>query len=258
MTDSNEKLSNPEGWTDDMRPLPEVLVKTPVFGVDDTSGQPVVTPAEETVDEGAEYWRKKFEEANTQNEKDAPYKTILNRLKEDGDLVSVLEQHISGEMVELQQTKTIFDGDEEDEYGNPIKPDEQNQPNAKSGEPTAGDVETIRKQARMEAQAEMELKQFVTNLMTVGGVPDHVADKFVHTIHNPTGFNVADLYAAFMNKETRESAVVVSENKREEKQTPMGVPVTSAGGATDKPTGDRFKETPDSDGQNFVTNPNVL
>lgn len=260
MNENVQSNSNrPEGWTEDMRPLADPLTKTPVLEVIDTSGQPVVTsPEKQQVDEGAEYWQKKFEEVKAQNEKDAPYKQIMEHLKTNGDLVNVLEKHIAGEFVEARQAQqTIFDGEEEDEYGNPI-PKESQTESTQDAKPAEETTEQARERGRMEAAAEIQLKTFLDNLMSVGGVPSHVTDKFVETINNPSGFNIADLYAAFENKETREKQISESQPITEDKKTPMGVPVSSAGGSTDKPTGDKFLETPDSDGQNYSSNPNVI
>lgn len=259
MIGKNEnKPSHPDGWTDDMRPLGDPTVKPPVLEVIDSnaeqnSNQPEVTVEEKDVRD-ARYWHEQFLRTKSDNEVYAPYKSILEHLKSNVDLVDVLEKHISGEFVEARQANRF--GDDEDDGLSEFSTDTTDTSETQVVKPTEEQLANAREIGKQNAQAEMELKQFLQNLMSTG-VPEHLTDKFVHTISNPTGFNVADLYAAFENKENRESQIQET-TKPKDKEIPMGSPITSAGGSTDKPTGDKFLETPDSDGQNFVSNPNMI
>lgn len=253
MNDKEENSQLPEGWHPDMKPMPQQLAEVPVLTVDDSSGEPVVEKVEQ-VDEGAEYWRKKFEEVKLQNENNAPFVGILDHLKTNPNLVDVLEKHVAGEFVEARK-QTIFDGGEEDAYGNPIEAeDPEDKPELTTEQ--RGDIEKrARAEGEMAAKAKIELRQFLSNLMQTG-VPDHLADKFVNTLNNPTGFNLADLYAAFENKEARDGENAEGSAPKGKGQTPMGVPVSTAGGSTDKPTGDAYLETQEGDGSNYRSNPN--
>jgi len=261
LSDKNEQTNNrPEGWTENMRPLAAQAEKPPVLGLNEDPSQPVVKSEEQAIEEeGREYWRKKFEEVQARNEANAPFANIMEALKTNGDLVDVLEKHMRGEFVETRaqaNAQTIFDGDEEDDYGNPI-PKNSPQEETQQAKPAEETSEQARQRGKMEAAAEIELKTFLDNLINIGGVPDHIADKFVNTISNPSGFMIADLYAAFENKEAREKAQT-PQPATEEGGTPRGAPVASAGGSTDKPTGDKYQETPDNEDANYVANPNIM
>lgn len=252
MLEQNNQV--PEGWHPDMKPMPNDGANlAPIEVIDGTEGVTVTSEEQTKEEEGREYWRKKFEDANAQNRDYAPYRNILENLKTNGDLVDVLQQHINGE-VAVARRGTLVNPEEEDEYGNVIEPNEQGA-ETQNVQPTEEQLTQARQAGARDAAAQAELKQFMDNLLSTG-VPDHIADKFVETISNPSGFNVADLYAAFMNKETRDKEAT-PERPVTEKTIPKGVPVSSAGGSTDKPTGDRFKET-ESDGHNFVSNPNMM
>jgi len=245
-----------------MRPLAEPLQKLPVLEVIDSnaeqnSGQPEVNVNTEQEERDALYWHEQFKAAQAQNDSYAPYRSILEHLKTSGDLVSVLEQHIKGEIVDPPaHAGTIFD-ESEDEYGNPVPQKAKQEGTRNVVTPTEETPEQAEQRGRMNALAEVDLKQFLGNLAETG-VPEHLQHKFVNTISNPTGFNIADLYAAFENKEVREASDQQNTPVAKQDNMPLGAPVTSAGGATDKPTGDKFKEAPESDGQNFVVNPNTL
>jgi hypothetical protein len=251
--DANNLPTEQEEWIDDMKPL-ESRESTPTLEIDlDQQKVEVVDKKAQVEEEGARYWKTKFEEAKAINDRLGQYDNIIGHLEQSPDLVDILQKHIAGEVVD-QTGGMFFDDDDDgyDEFGEPKQPEATKEPVAPQEDPE----QLLRKRIEAEERAKVEMEAFMRNLLETG-VPDHVVDEFSQFIANPNGMTIADVYAAYNNLKSRakpEETQAPKEDKDDSK--PSAPPIASMSGSTDRPESDLYKPT--MDGHNYIPDANAL
>lgn len=202
-----------------------------------------VKPKAQTVnDEASDYWRRKYEKAQSEANHVSQYQNVITALEGDPDLVNVLEQHISGEIVSSRN-----EIDEDDPWGENLT---AAKPTPKPVQPDNG-LDTREHDAEV-AKMQIEIQTFLGGLMD-NGVPDHTTDEFLEFLKNPSGVTVQDLWQAYSGKKEREGKPVQNAKKDKPKGSPS---VNDMGGTTDRPEANQY--TSHEGGQNYVPGANDI
>jgi len=249
MTEENKELAVDEnGFTEEMTALDSR--QGDIKELDLESGE--VTTAdpdnENKPDEGAEYWKNKYNRAAADHNDLAQYEALIDELKSRPDVVKVLEEKLSREVAGVEDT----------DYSSPDypwgAPDEGDAP--KKQAPSPDDLRTQVANERAIQKAQEDVQAFVGTLGDIG-VPDHTVDEFLEFLKNPSGTTVQDLWAAYESQSKRvKGENDLPENGRKKKGAKGSPSITDMGGTTDRPNANQY--TSHEGGHNYVPDANDL
>lgn len=243
----NESNENQNQWTEDMTPLGNKK-NIPTMEIDGETQQETLSDVEQKVEaEGSAYWKSRFSEAKAEAESVAKYSALIRRMETDPSLVETLERHIAGEAVD-QRNGAFYE-------------DDQTEGSEAHGSPavTQYTEDTVRLAEQRGREIERQQQQFAgfMKTLTETGVPDHMVDKFVRMMNDPSGLTLSDMYAATENMVKREAEgqqPAAAAHKKTE--GPSGMPLATASGSTDRPDSDLYK--PVMDGFNYIPDANNI
>lgn len=192
-------------------------------------------------EEGAAYWKAEFEAANKRYKDLSQYEGIIKRLETDSELVDVLERKMAGEIV---------DGGNADYFN---LDEDQTTPKGTPRGYGADEISEAEKRGAQMAQVQQQIQNQLTYLME-NGVPDHVTDKFMKFVNNPSGVTMEHLWQVFQMIEGVEEPSVPADQGTKK---PGGGSISSMPGSSDRPDNGRYVPA-EQDGASYHGDPNNL